>query len=133
MTLDVLVRSHEIQFQLSFIFSLHAASVAFDWADSCCRRLAVVATIKASWKENKSAAEMPFNEQAKVSHARERRRVREYKMKREREREERDREYNESERERERESDTERDREYNESESEFRLERKNLSMHVDMF
>jgi hypothetical protein len=89
--------------------------VAFDWADSCCRRLAVVATIKASWKENKSAAEMPFNEQAKVSHARERQRVREYKMKRERE------------------SDTERDREYNESESEFRLERKNLSMHVDMF
>jgi hypothetical protein len=36
--------------------------------------------------ENKSAAEMPFNEQAKVSHARERQRVREYKMKRERER-----------------------------------------------
>jgi len=65
--------------------------------------------------ENKSAAEMPFNEQAKVSHARERQRVREYKMKRERE------------------SETEREREYNESESEFRLERKNLSMHVDMF
>jgi hypothetical protein len=47
--------------------------------------------------ENKSAAEMPFNEQAKVSHARERQRVREYKMKRERE----------SERERERERERE--------------------------